>query len=603
MKNYHINNLFKEGYVNSIDLALGRFVQRFEPHAHPWVAATAALVSQAAARGHVCLDLPHTHARGVPSAENDGLLTIDITLDQWLECLKESTTIGRPGTLRPLILDGTRLYLHRLWHYENTLANGIMARIRQKPWPVFDKDCLRATVLHYFRDPADDQFQAAMTAGNTALSIISGGPGSGKTYTIARIMMILQTVAGDTALRIALAAPTGKAAARLHDAVSQGFAALDSDGAPADVSVPKATTLHRLLGYMPSKGGFRYHADHALPVDGVIVDEASMVDLGLMARLMAAMPPRARLILVGDKDQLSSVEAGAVLGDICFGASNAPPRAASAPSDSEPAGDPSALQRRIVVLTQNYRFRSQSGIAALCRVINKGDSKQCLSLLNNTAYPDIVLRPLLNWRDLKSILAREIISRIAPMFKMPSAADALAYLGSFRFLAAVRKGPHGVQAINAMIEEVLKHQALIPGDYGQWYPFRPLMITSNDYLNELFNGDVGIVQRADHDPRQIVGVVFEDGRGGHRRLAPHQLPSHETVFAMTVHKSQGSEFDHVFLILPDHDVPVLTRELIYTAVTRARKSVTIWGDPDLLTRAIDRRIQRASGLREVLWGK
>jgi len=603
MNKYSITCLFNRGFVNSIDLALGRFVQRLEPRANPWVATTAALVSQAAARGHVCLDLSHTHARGVPSAENDGLLTIDMTLDQWLECLKESATIGRPGTLRPLILDGTRLYLHRLWHYENTLAKRIMTRIRQKPWPVFDMDRLRATLLHYFRDPADEQFQAAMTAATTALCIISGGPGSGKTYTIARIMMMLKALAGDTNLRMALAAPTGKAAARLHEAVSQGFASLDPHAAPGDIAVPKATTLHRLLGYMPSTGRFRYHADHALPVDGVIVDEASMVDLGLMARLIAAMPPRARLILVGDKDQLSSVEAGAVLGDICFGASNAPPRAISAPSDSEPAGDPSALQRRIVVLTQNYRFRSQSGIAALCRAINKGDSKQCLSLLNNAEYPDIVLRPLLNRRDLKSILSREIISRIAPMFHMPSVAEALAHIGRFRFLAAVRKGPYGVQAINAMIEEVLKHQALIPGDYGHWYPFRPLMITSNDYINELFNGDVGIVQPADHDSRQIVRVVFEDGKGGYRRLAPHQLPPHETVFSMTVHKSQGSEFDHVFLILPDHDVPVLTRELIYTAVTRARKSVTIWGNPDLLDRAIDRRIQRASGLREALWRK
>jgi exodeoxyribonuclease V alpha subunit len=380
------------------------------------------------------------------------------------------------------------------------------------------------------------------------------------------------------------------------------FASFEAGPIPGDGWLPKATTLHRLLGYMPSTGRFRYDADHPLPVDGVIVDEASMVDMGLMARLMAAMPPRARLILVGDKDQLSSVEAGAVLGDICFGISNFLPGTRSSPSNGEPGGNPPALQRRIVVLTQNYRFGSQSGIAALCQAINQGDSKKCLSLLSNTDYPDIALRPLYNWRDLKSMLTLEIITQIAPMFKMPSAAEALKHFGRFRFLAALRKGSFGVPAINALIEEVLKRHGLILGEPGQWYPFRPLMITSNDYLNELFNGDVGMVQRADDDPQKIVQVVFEDGKGGFRHLSPHQLPPHETVFAMTVHKSQGSEFDNVFLILPHRDAPVLTRELIYTAVTRARKSVTIWGDPDLLANAIQRRIQRASGLREALWG-
>jgi exodeoxyribonuclease V alpha subunit len=440
-----------------------------------------------------------------------------------------------------------------------------------------------------------------MTAVRNSICIISGGPGSGKTYTIARIILILKALAGPKALQIALAAPTGKAAARLHDAVSQGLASLQTDPLSKNDQSPKAATLHRLLGYRPATGGFHYHADHPLPVDGVIVDEASMVDLGLMARLVAALPSRARLILVGDKDQLSSVEAGAVLGDICYGISNVRPSAATASLDDGPGAGPPALQDRILVLTRNYRFDSQSGIAALCRAINQGDAKQCLSLLNNSDYPDISLRPIAGWRKLKSNLTRETISRIRPLFQMPSTAHALAGLNRFRFLAAVRKGPFGVESINALIEEELKRRALIPRSAGLWYPFRPLMITSNDYVNELFNGDLGMVEGGDA-PGQMTKIVFEDGKGGYRRLAPHQLPPHETVFAMTIHKSQGSEFDRVVVVLPDRDVPVLTRELVYTAVTRARKSVTIWGDADLLARAVRRHVYRASGLREALWG-
>lgn len=599
MNKYSLTYLFNNDLINNIDLALGRFVQRSDPLNHPWVAAVAALVSQSAARGHVCLDLAQTN--DVSSFKNHIHPTMDLTLDQCLTYLKAGTAIGSPDALRPLILDGTRLYLQRLWHYEHSLADSILVRIRQDPDPPLDENHLRSVVLRYFPEPDGDQLQAALTAVRKSICVVSGGPGAGKTYTIARIILILKAMADQKALQIALAAPTGKAAARLQDAVAQALTSLQIDQPSENDQPPKAATLHRLLGYSPSTGRFRYNAEHPLPVDGVIVDEASMVDLGLMARMVAAIPPRARLILVGDKDQLASVEAGAVLGDLCYGISHARSNPASTTPERETDVGASALREHIVVLTHNYRFGSQSGIALLCQAINQGDTDQCLSLLDNTDFPDVRLQPLSKWQVLKSNLAKEVTSRIGPLFQMPSAAEALAYLNRFRFLAVVRRGPFGVHAINAFIEEELRRLALIPGDAGQWYPFRPLMITSNDYFNELFNGDVGMVQRAVDDPLKMAKIIFEDGKGGYRRLAPHQLPPHETVFAMTVHKSQGSEFENVVVVLPDRDVPVLTRELIYTAVTRARKSVTIWGDPELLARAIQRRIQRASGLREALW--
>jgi len=320
MNKYSLTYLFNNDLINNIDLALGRFVQRSDPLNHPWVAAVAALVSQSAARGHVCLDLAHTN--DVSSFKNHIHPTMDLTLDQCLTYLKAGTAIGSPDALRPLILDGTRLYLQRLWHYEHSLADSILVRIRQDPDPPLDENHLRSVVLRYFPEPDGDQLQAALTAVRKSICVVSGGPGAGKTYTIARIILILKAMADQKALQIALAAPTGKAAARLQDAVAQALTSLQIDQPSENDQPPKAATLHRLLGYSPSTGRFRYNAEHPLPVDGVIVDEASMVDLGLMARMVAAIPPRARLILVGDKDQLASVEAGAVLGDLCYGISH-----------------------------------------------------------------------------------------------------------------------------------------------------------------------------------------------------------------------------------------------------------------------------------------
>ncbi|MBI5895849.1 MAG: exodeoxyribonuclease V subunit alpha [Desulfobacterales bacterium] len=459
---------------------------------------------------------------------------------------------------------------------------------------------LATALADLFPEGATDQQKAARLAASRRFSVISGGPGTGKTYTVAKIILLLQRLAAGRPLKILLAAPTGKAAARMQEAVA-GLLKKETAGQGADEkALPEAQTLHRLLGYNPIEARFRYDAGHPLAADAVIVDEASMIDLALMHQLVQAVPPEARLVLVGDKDQLASVEAGAVLGDICHGAEV---------QGDDPAFDPAAvraeerpLARHIAILAHSYRFDAESGIGALSRSINSGDADQVLSLLTAGRLPAVTLRPLGDWEQVTAALEAEIAHAWNPLFQHPEPGEAFACLNRFRILTAVRKGPFGVEAMNKRVERILHRQGLIlPIPNAQWYPGRPVMITHNDYNHGLFNGDVGIaIERSVASPGSMQ-VLFPGPQGSFKAMATHQLPEHETVYAMTIHKSQGSEFERIMVVLPDADLPLLTRELIYTAVTRARAAIQIWAHPELLARAVQRPIQRASGLRDMLW--
>ncbi|MFM1770067.1 MAG: hypothetical protein RJA22_2596 [Verrucomicrobiota bacterium] len=541
--------------------------------------------------------------------------------------------VGAPGEFKPLVLDAAgRLYLHRYWEHESRLAATLRQMAAETPaGPAPDLRLLGDGLRRYFpanetaagqprlpdADPTGPDWQqvAAFAALRRRLCVISGGPGTGKTHTVVVLLALLLEQAGERPLRLALAAPTGKAAARLQESIqrlSQSLAIPETVRArlPAE-----ASTVHRLLGAIPGQADFRHRADNPLALDVLVVDEASMVDLALMARLFDALPPHARVVLVGDKDQLASVEAGAVLGDLCSGhrpeysegfaadywaaTGQSVPVAAAGPAPAPP------LRDGIVQLQRNRRFTAGSGLLALSQAVNDGDAKAALQHLRGGAGLAAVPVPPAAPAKVKAALRDAVIAGYREAITARDPAAALAALGKFRILAALRHGPHGVETLNALVTDILEEAGLIQRS-GPWFAGRPILITENDHAQRLFNGDMGVALPAP-DAGEVAGgagfrVHFQGADGTLRDLAPARLPRHETAFALTVHKSQGSEFNRVLLILPGQDSPVLTRELIYTGITRARDEVTVWLEETVFRGAVGRQVRRASGLRDALWG-
>ncbi len=606
----NLNRLYQDEVIREIDLAFGRMIRRLDAAADPMVAVAAALVSRATTRGDVCLDLAALARDGWRQPEAAATIRFHLTLDQWQAVLAGSRLVGGPGEGTPMILEGRRLYLQRFWQYEQQVARGVLARCRAADGPRRPAPGKPAAGAEP-ETGDEDQRTAVHSALRRRFTVISGGPGTGKTYTIARIISLLQSVAEEERPRIKLAAPTGKAAARLQEALEAALAVgpdpTERGREAAPPTLPQAMTLHRLLGAARGRSRFLRDARNPVPADVVIVDEASMVDLALMAKLVQAVPSEARLILVGDKDQLASVEAGAVLADICFGLTDAAgPTDRCPPGDSESggSGDPDRDKgAAVVVLKKNYRSGDRSAIHRLGQAVNEGDGNGALALLQDGDHPQLSFRSLDGNFDPATALAGPIESAYGPLFADREPAEALRALTAFKILSPVRKGPLGVEALNQSVERQLKQSGRIrlSSQGSPWYAGRPVMVDRNDYGHDLFNGDIGItvVENEAGGPR--VRVAFPDEHQRMKYLAPEQLPAHETVYAMTVHKSQGTEFEHVLLILPDRDLPVLSRELIYTAVTRAKSSVTIWAREEIFKTAVRRRIRRVSGLRDHLY--
>jgi exodeoxyribonuclease V alpha subunit len=462
----------------------------------------------------------------------------------------------------------------------------------------------------------DWQKIAAAVACLKHFCVITGGPGTGKTFTVTRVLTVLLELLADQQPRIYLAAPTGKAAARLQQALKQVRDQINCDDRIRRAFPSEVFTVHRMLKPIRGTPYFHHGTENPLMADVVVVDEASMVDLALMAKLLDAVPQKARLIFVGDKDQLASVEAGSVLGDICdrdvmhgfseqFKDQIQDITGEDIDAGAQTADGDSNLQDAIVILQKSYRFASESGIGALSLAVNRGDADAALDILGDNADTSIVWQPLKTITDLAQSLSEQIVSAYQACLRACDPAEVLDRLAHFKILCALNIGPLGVQAVNRLAEQVLSRHNLIrsnPIAENPWYAGRPVLITRNHYPLGLFNGDIGITLTAEGIKGRELVVYFRSNDGGVRRFLPQQLPEHETVYAMTVHKSQGSEFDELILILPNKDAPILTRELVYTALTRARRKFTIWSTPEILRSALARKIQRTSGLRDALWG-
>jgi exodeoxyribonuclease V alpha subunit len=578
------------GVLDAADVHVARRLTSLAREDDEQVALAAALAVRGPRLGHVYVDLATIRDTATVDAEE----AVDLSalawpgVASWIERLEASELVAvgeMGGESRPLRLVGTSLYLDRYWREEREVAADLQA-LGGAPADGVRDDVLADGLARLFPGDADErQRRAAAAAIERRFAVVAGGPGTGKTTTVARIVALLAEQAeagGRAAPLVALAAPTAVAAARLEEAVHDAAAGLDvSDAVRAQLLAMSASTLHRLLGWRPdSQSRFRHHRGNRLPHDVVIVDETSMVSLSQMARLLEAVRPQARLVLVGDPGQLTSIEAGAVLGDIV------------GPADD---GAPSA---GIVVLSRVHRFGG--AIASVAEAIRRGDADATLQALSGA--PDQVtwlpvdadshhaLKPV---HDGAVGAARAVIEAA----RDGDARQALAALGSFRVLCAHRRGPYGVATWTDRIERWLANEVEGFGAEGQWYVGRPLLVTENDYGLRLYNGDTGVVVAT---ATSRVTAAFER-RGEIIEFSPTRLAAVDSVYAMTVHKSQGSQFDAAAVLLPDSTSQILTRELLYTAVTRARERLILVGTEAAVRAAVSRPVARASGLRWRLW--
>ncbi len=654
------------GWLRELDMALVRFLHEEVPDASAAALLAAALVSHQLGRGHVCLDLQRTldHPSDTlaipperylppesPSLEQPDDVLRSLTLPAWCSQLQLTDLVDDGSGQAPLVLSGHRLYLRRYWHYERDVEHAIESRMAYShslatAWPsTLVRDALNPLFPPSGEQRLDWQKIACAVAARSAFSIITGGPGTGKTTTVVRLLSLLQHLAISQSphrpLMIRLAAPTGKAAARLKQSIRHALHQLptahDSDAALREHIPSDVTTLHRLLGTRPDSRMFRHDARHPLALDVLVIDEASMVDLDMMAATLQALPPQARLILLGDKDQLASVEAGSVLGELCLRATagHYRPEVAQSlhdlthqtiPTDLlDPEGRP--LDQHIVMLRHSHRFDQGSGIGQLATAVNAGDARAIehvlseghsdlfehhLPTVDDSRLDTVVLGPLDDVAGPQG-LARylQVIRTECPELTADTsqwnrwAMRVIEAHGRFQLLCALRNGPCGVNGLNRRIESILaRHHWIEPT--ATWYAGRPVIVTRNDYALGLMNGDMGITlpfptRRRDTGELALslrVAFPTHDDASPIHWVLPSRLSAADTVYALTVHKSQGSEFEHCALLLPPERSSVITRELIYTGITRAKSWVSLIsiGHHRLLQEASKHQVQRSGGL-------
>ena len=610
------------GALSAIEVHLAAWVARASGNHHPHVVLATAMAAWSARHGHVCASLDvvgEAVARNL--AERSDAAGVDITgapdgevapvLDWpepllWVQSLTAASGVVRVVDRHdrvpvldacPLVLRGRRVYLQRHWIDECIVA----ASMRERATAADPEVAAHATAALQHLLPAsvdgrvDLQRSAAEVALHHRLALVVGGPGTGKTYTVARLLAVLlqQQRPGVAPLRVALAAPTGKAAARLQESVALALAQPDvvEHVAPAvreQLAAVVPTTIHRLLGPLPEqRQRFRHHRGNPLPHDVVVVDETSMVSLPLLSRLLEAVHPDARLVLIGDPDQLESVELGAVLGDLVAAAGSPP------------------LAGHVVRLLRGHRFGGDSPIALLADAVRDGDADAAVECLRRGAAGDAA-GSTLRFVDTDdpslptAVLAvhdvvQPVLARLRVAAEAGDASAALRVVGEARILCAHRHGRFGVSAWNDLGERWLTGRVTAEGSLGNWYAGRPLLVTRNDPRLGLSNGDTGVVVR---EGDGLVAVFA--AAGGSLRFDPAQLEGIETAYAITVHKSQGSEYPAVVLVLPPERSPLVGRELVYTGATRAERHLLVVGSEASVRRSVDTPARRMTGLADAL---
>ncbi len=641
-----LNRLVESGALTPLSCHFARFIARQSGQTEDsLLVLTAALLSQSNQRGDVCLDLGRwagaplfestTSAFGIAPALAE---TSAPVLEQWQETLLQSPCVGKPGELAPLILDGPRLYLQRYWSDEQAVYQAInvrlqgveeidLARLQRGLERLYPTRAIAANPdshpqLDLLAPPAavapDWQCVASALAVTRRFAVISGGPGTGKTTTVVKVLVLL--LEQNPALRLRLAAPTGKAAARMVESIRAARSRLNLAPELAALLPDEASTLHRLLGYQgnSARGGFRYNRLNPLLVDCLVIDEASMIDLTLMKALLDATPATTRIILLGDRDQLASVDAGNVLGDITGHGRELTYSPAMAELLARLTGiEQSCLPQEesgpdvadaIALLRTSHRFSADSAIGRLATLVNSGEDAAALALLltwrdartENAWQGDsevVLLQPAASaWNPLNRAVLDWAVLRYSVYLCCDSVEDALQSFEATRILCASHEGPCGDMEINRLLAERLRARGLL--ESGEDFHGKPVMITVNDYELELFNGDIGLLWR---DDEGVLQACFAQLDGQVRRLPARSLPDHVTAWALTVHKSQGSEFDQVMLVLPaDVNSPLLLRELLYTGITRARSRLLIHSAAEVFAAACRTPVQRSSGLAGLL---
>ena len=607
-----LDALHKGGHLRTLDHALAQSLRRLDRDTPDAVLAAAALASLAVAKGHAGVRLGAADALveaeiAWPDAD---AWTRQLAASRWVDTPDDATAVADPHA--PLVLEGGLLYLRRYREYERALALGLQ-RIATQPVPEAGIEPLALLFARLFPQATHDDRQAlaAALALRHALLLVTGGPGTGKTTTTARLLVLLVAQAlhaGRASPRIALAAPTGRAAERMAESVRQAVQALAAMGVDADLlaALPTSgTTLHRLLGTIPDSPRFRHDGDNPLPFDVVVVDEASMIDLPLMAKLVDAVASGTRLVLLGDPDQLPSVEAGDVLAAIL---------GAVGEGDAMERGDVDVLRPLLgdgdktsvlaqeggearfpgirVHLQRGWRQSEALDLAPLAAAVREGDADAALAqlragTLSNVHFHEGLADPLELQRD-------ALLAHFRALGHAATPADALAQSTRLRLLTAVREGPQGARTLNARIERLLAEGGGAGRAPQGHFQGQLLIVTENSYRHRLFNGDIGVCMR---DAAGTLVAWFPGDDAGHpRAFHPAALPAHDSAFAMTVHKAQGSEFDTVWLLLPARGNRVLSRELVYTGITRARRALHVAGSEAVIREALARHAGRWSGL-------
>ena len=601
-----LKHLLHQGDISNLSYFFAEFIaqQSSVDIDHP-VAISAALISEKNQQGDVCVDLKDYVDQPLFNSDvKNSPIVVNHSLESWIHLLQENHCVGKPGEFCPLILEESRLYLNRFYFYESNIESAILSR--QTLMPTIDQTQVMQSIQTLFpgqmnQTELSEQLLAVMLAVIRPFTVISGGPGTGKTTTVIKILACL--LSQQPNIRIKLAAPTGKAAARMVESIRLGSQRLTLDESIQDLLPQEASTLHRLLGYRNHR--FRYDRDHLIPVDCLIIDEASMVDISLMSHLLDAIPANARIILLGDRDQLASVSAGNVLGDITghgqsisYSSSQAKQLnllsngALNIPANM---GQQTLMTDSIALLTKSYRFRADSGIGTLANRVNRGDAQSISDCLNSPQDD-------LKWHQTNE-LDQAMMNILVEAYRLVVQGDdvitAITALEKIRILCAVHTGPAGTEHINETVSQ--KMYALGWIDNIEQFTGMPIMITTNDYDSNLFNGDTGLFWP---NEKGVLSAYFRGEDQEIRQYPIHSLPRHVPAWAMTVHKAQGSEFDSIYLVLPNSgESGFVTRELLYTAITRAREHLTIIAPIEQLMQACQRLTRRSSGLAQKLGWK